>query len=296
MRQPRTRSRNDRNVDLVLDEFLSRLVGLEALVDPARYVDFLRGCIEPMSADLEVVRDETAHERDPSTLRFAMLLDVLAADLPPLPLGLSGTVAAYADGLFARRDPLMLDNWASDVGHHAWISSSLPRKARVLSSIIRFCRSRSGLELGTGYGIGSAFLLGSLAANAEDARLTTVEKWQPVHALASEQLRASFGDNIDARLGSVTMIVQQLVDEARRFEFVFHDAMHSGEVFLADFRALLPLLEPGAVVVFDDINRSDARFTAPGLSCHEAWLELTTLREVRVAVEVDSSVGVLLLA
>jgi predicted O-methyltransferase YrrM len=97
----------------------------------------------------------------------------------------------------------------------------------------------------------------------------------------------------DEMLGTVA-------EMGRAFDLMFHDADHSGDSYVGDFGRVLPVLKPGAVVVFDDIRwQRDASArplgSSPQMDCHAGWLRVTEHPRVRRAVEVDRSIGIVLL-
>jgi len=67
------------------------------------------------------------------------------------------------------------------------------------------------------------------------------------------------------------------VQKAGRLDAVFIDGHHDGAATLRYFETILPVLAPGAVVVFDDIGWS--------MEMHEAWKILQAHRSVCCSID-----------
>jgi hypothetical protein len=57
------------------------------------------------------------------------------------------------------------------------------------------------------------------------------------------------------------LVLPELVKKGRHFDFVFVDGDHKLHSVFTDFRSIDLLLEPGGIVVFDDVNLGAVKFT-----------------------------------
>ena len=284
-------TRAERNVDIALAALTHDEV--PKVFDAVAYVDFLRGCIEPMSCRVATLRANGALD-GPHGLRFQTLLDSIRTKLPPVPVDLATEIARAADALRSMTVPVDLERWSGDVGLHFALASSLGRKGRLLSSIVRFCRPSSCLELGTAYGMSARFILGT-QPQARTLHLTTIEGDPQTHALVSSQLRARYATAVDCRLGWTRDVLPEVAKSISPIDFVFHDAGHTLEDYVRDFSLMVDSLAPGAVVLIDDIRWEDARFYEGPTNTYRGWQAVAEHPRIRAAVEIDGSMGIVLL-
>ena len=177
-------TRPQRNVNIALAALVQN--DLSDVFDATAYIQLLRECIEPMSCRVVTLRADS-HVSDPVGLRFQTLLDCIRGNLPPIPTAQALEIAHAADALRSVTTLVDFERWSGDVGLHFAISSSRGRDGRLLSSIVRFCRPKVCLELGTAYGLSVRFILGT-QTQVGTPNLTTIEGHQPTYALVSRQL------------------------------------------------------------------------------------------------------------
>lgn len=286
--------RDGRNVDLCLAAALEEPGVLTKIRYPGAYVEFLRTCIEPMVCSVQDVRNETG-ENDTGSKRFSTLVDVLKSDVPPIAFATAQSIALVADRYRTLSDSVEYGEWAGDLGLLFSISSSFGKKGRILSSIVRFARSERCLELGTAYGMSALFLLSALKAQGGTGHLATLEGLEPQFSLAGATLKDQHGDMVSCHLGMTQEVLPELARSLGRVDFLFHDAGHSRDDYVRDFRAVIDVLSPGGVVLIDDIRWEDPRFSAGPADAYRGWREIVGHARVRRAVEIDHSLGLLLL-
>ncbi len=286
--------RDRRNVDIFLSAALRGSEALSEIRDPAAYVNFLRSCIEHFACSVREVKAKPRVSDGPAK-RFATLVDILGSSVPPIDFSAAQEIALIADRNGGLLQPLESERWAGDVGLHFWFSSSLGRKGRILSSIIRIARSERCLELGTGYGMSALFILETLRANGGSGHLTTLEGAELQFSIASATLKSHYGDMVSCHLGMTPDTLPELGKSLGEIDFLFHDAGHSREDYVRDFEALRGILVPGAVVLFDDILWEDPRFPTGRGRTYEGWREIVRDSRVQRALEIDGSLGLLLL-
>jgi predicted O-methyltransferase YrrM len=284
--------RDNSNLDIVLPWALAKAG--DTVRYPVAYVEFLRSCLERKSLTITTIKKKPDNANEDSIRRFASLLDALPL-LPPIEFSISEGLARAANAYLADSSPLESGNWSGDVRAHFEMSSSFGYKGRILAAIIRYMRCRRCLELGTAYGMSAMFMLEALVVQSPDTRLITVEGMEKLHRIASELLKSRYAERVECEYGWTSVVLPPLAKTHAPVDFLFHDAGHSRKDYVEDFRAALPLLAPGAVVLFDDINWNDPRFAKNNPQCHKGWLEVAGHARVAWAVEIDGAMGLALL-
>jgi predicted O-methyltransferase YrrM len=123
----------------------------------------------------------------------------------------------------------------------------------LLMRLVRELRPQSCLELGTAFGISTAYQAAALELNGRGA-LTTMEG-SPEWAGLAERTLASLGlVDVDTRIGPIGETLPRELDRSGPFDFVYIDAEHQADATLDHFRVMLPGLSDGAVVVLDDVD------------------------------------------
>lgn len=288
------RTRDRKNLEPFLAWALQRVDAPGGLLFPAAYIELLRESTEQMAPVVREIKADREPGRDQPGRRFSTLLEALA-HLPPVAFPVVERVGLLADSYRGNLEPYDDGHWSGDVRHHFELSSSNGLKGRILTAAARLMRSRNALELGTAYGISAVFLLEAMQANGPETKLTTVEGGRLQHGLSKAHLEARYGDRVDCVLGMTTDVLPQVVAGSGPIDLVFHDAGHSYDAYVNDFRAMLSGLAPGAVLLVDDIDWSDPRFHADDPRCHEGWMEIVGHPRVRRATEVNGVLGIALL-
>jgi predicted O-methyltransferase YrrM len=286
--------REDRNVDICLAGALEEPGALTRIRYPAAYVDFLRTCIDYMTCSVEDVRTD-GPDNDSMSKRWTTLLDVLRSDVPPISFATAQSIALVADRYRGLSDPVEYGQWAGDTGLLFSISSSFGKKGRILSSIVRLTRRERCLELGTAFGMSALFILSTLKAQGGIGHVTTLEGLEPQFSLAAAMLKDQYGDMVSCHLGMTDQVLPELAKSMGSIDFLFHDAGHSREDYVRDFDAVIDVLSHEGIVLVDDIRWEDARFSSQPAETYRGWREVVAHPRVRRAVEINGSLGLLLL-
>jgi predicted O-methyltransferase YrrM len=266
--------------------------GIADLHDPVAYVEFLRACWQRDAVD--VAGQPTAAAGDDAGRRFAALLAHLSDGMAAIPVGDAVVIARVSDSLLGDRTPFDRPGQVIDVGVHAGVSSSSAHSGRILTSVVRFMRSRSCLEIGTAYGLSALFLAAAQARGHEAGTVSTIECSEPQATLAFELLKARHPDTVRTFRGRSTEVLAEVCADGAVFDFLFHDGEHSGAAYVADFNAYEPHLAAGSVVLFDDITWEDP--AAPGSAeTFAGWTRITKHPRVAQSVVLDNWFGLLLL-
>lgn len=284
--------RDRRNVEIVLSASLRDARDIQ---DPVAYVEFLRGCIEHTTFSIRSLKESA--DSTPQFVRFSTLLQILQSGAPPIPFRQAQEIGLAADRLSNLAEPL--ENvgwkWAGDVGLAFRVASSFARKGRLLSTVLRLCRANRCLELGTAYGMSALFILNALEVNGGQGHLNTVEGWEPQFSIASGILQKQFGGKVSCHFGRTEKILQSLLPSLGGVDFLFHDAGHSREDYTRDFDSVLPALTQGSIVLFDDIRWDDPRFRTAPPETYRGWCEVVAHSRVKQAVEIDGTLGLILI-
>ena len=130
-----------------------------------------------------------------------------------------------------------------------------PQTGQFLNILVRGLQAPTVLELGTSFGYSGIWL--AEAARAVGGRVVTME----VHGYKSDHARemaeeAGLADTIEFRVGDA---VAMIADLEGGVDFVLVDLWK--DLYLPCLRAFAPKLNPGAIVVADNINpgREDVR-------------------------------------
>jgi predicted O-methyltransferase YrrM len=128
-----------------------------------------------------------------------------------------------------------------DPGHGRG-SASLPDTGRFLAVLAAGCHGGRIAELGTGVGIGTAWMCSAMPA---DCTLVTAEI-DPVRAAAAADVLSA-----DARVQVLVGDAGTVLAPFRSFDLIFSDG---GMREAAAFRALVGWLRPGGRIVMDDVT------------------------------------------
>lgn len=135
------------------------------------------------------------------------------------------------------------------------VSMSIPPlECRLLMRLVRTLRPRSCVELGTGFGISSAYQGAALEMNGGGTLVTldAAAAWAGIARQGFSGL--GLDDNIELRLGSIDEMLGEVLEAAAPIDYALLDADHTERATLRHFEALLPHLPEGAIVVLDDIG------------------------------------------
>jgi predicted O-methyltransferase YrrM len=155
-----------------------------------------------------------------------------------------------------------------------WMSLP-PIWAIFLARLVRELAPRSSLELGTGFGISTAFQAAALELNGSGTLLSL--DIEGMTTLAQPGLdRLGLERRAELVPGMIEDTLSTAVERAAPIDYALLDADHTEHGTLTAFDAVLPRLSAGAVVVVDDIN-----WTA---GMRRAWQRIRHRERVSTAV------------
>lgn len=161
-----------------------------------------------------------------------------------------------------------LDRERTPVGVSAAMLSLPPGWGVLLMKLARHRAPRASLELGTGFGISTAYLAAGLRL-AGGGELVTLEGSEVLAARARETLDELGLGDVRRVVGPIAETLPAEADRLAPYELAFIDAEHQTEATLDHFRALAPGLASGAVVVLDDVNWAPMRVAHDRIAADE---------------------------
>lgn len=142
--------------------------------------------------------------------------------------------------------------------------------SRFIYSLIRELKPSSSLELGTCTGITSMYI--AAAKKNSGGRLITIEGDITLSSLARLSFQKLGFDNIDLITGNFDDVLPEILHNGNKFDFVFVDGNHREEPTVRYFEMISPYMNPGGVILFDDISWSK--------EMRSAWSRITASERV----------------
>lgn len=132
-------------------------------------------------------------------------------------------------------------------------SSLKPKKyAQLLSRIVHHYQTEQILELGTSFGITTAYL----ASGNPSSKVYTCEGAPSIAAIARENFAALSLNNIELTEGDFAQTLPPLLNRLPEINLAFIDGNHRLEPTLDYFNRLLSHIHPAGILIFDDIHWS----------------------------------------
>lgn len=239
--------------------------------------DFHRSCAESLALPSQIVK---------GTHPTLHALSERLAHLPAFSAMYSGEVLHLArsyDRVTDRLDWPAMGN--PTVPDHLRLSSSTGRKGRILQAVVNVFQPAALLEIGTAYGLGTAFLLES----DHRLRVRTVETWSPMKELSKPRLEQQYENRVQCFHRPVE---DWLPGSADQFDGCFHDGNHSGATYVKDFATIEPHIKSGGFFLLDDLHWNEAE----GHGCYDGWQAIVSHPRVTAAIEIDTHLGLAVLA
>ena len=153
-------------------------------------------------------------------------------------------------------------------------SSLKPKKfAQLLHRMVAYYKPETIVELGTSFGITSAYL----AKGNEQAAFYTLEGATEIANIAQQNFTQLQVKNIQLIQGDFAKTMPGLFSSLHKIDFAFVDGNHRKEPTLKYFEALLKLSHANTIMVFDDIHWSE--------EMEAAWENIKQHDAVRLTVD-----------
>lgn len=144
-----------------------------------------------------------------------------------------------------------------------------------LFRLIRNFKPLNCLELGTGFGISTAYQAAALDINGV-GKITSIEGAESLASLAELHLKTLNLHNFSIILGKFSDKLPKLLKN-NFFDFVFIDGHHTEKATVEYFKQIRPYLTKEAIIIFDDI------FWSRGMK--KAWK--TILEDDDITISID---------
>lgn len=256
----------------------------EELNDPSLFCQVCRDLFTP--TQYKVGRIKWPDQKMP---RFERFVETLESGVPGFPESDARKILTVLNQYNGNHDYIEAQD--ADVAWHFRISSSFSSKGKLLFNAIQSFQPEKVVELGSGYGMSAMFMLLAMKGRG---KLWTLERDDPQYSLSKELLTRQF-NNVSCVKGTTQESLPGIVKESGPVDFAFHDAGHGKRNYLNDFAMLT--LNPGSVVIFDDLHWNDPRFVQSDPKCYKGWRKIVGSDCVRAAVEleVDHGIGIALI-
>ncbi len=154
-------------------------------------------------------------------------------------------------------------------------ASSLKQKkySRLLQRIVQYYDKKTALELGTSFGITTAYI--AFASNAPT--VTTIEGSKNIADIAQQNFDNLGLKNINLITGNFEKKLPTFLEKIDTLDFVFVDGNHKKEPTLNYFKQLLDKINNDSILVFDDIHWSK--------EMEAAWFEIKNYETVTLSID-----------
>jgi predicted O-methyltransferase YrrM len=133
------------------------------------------------------------------------------------------------------------------------------KKGQLLCQIVNYLKFNTILELGTSFGISTAYL----AANSKNRRCISLEGCEATARIARRTLLELNLPTVEIITGDIDKTLSMTLAKLSGIDFVYIDANHTFDATMCYFEHICPKLNENAVVVLDDIYWS--------LEMKQAW-------------------------
>jgi predicted O-methyltransferase YrrM len=157
-----------------------------------------------------------------------------------------------------------------------WMSTP-PPWGRFLTRLVRLLGPHNALELGTGFGLSTAYQLAALELNGR-GRITSFDLDDMIAIAGPGLERLGLDSRAELVGGQIEATLPARLPDIGELDFALVDHDHTAAGTLGAFDELLPKLAAGAAVVFDDIAWTG--------EMRSAWREIAERPEVAGAVGV----------
>ncbi len=153
-------------------------------------------------------------------------------------------------------------------------SSLKPKKyAQLLYRMIQYYKPETVVELGTSFGITTAYLASANAAS----KVFTCEGSGAIASIAKQNFAALQLNNVQLTEGDFEQTLSPLLSKLKTVNFAFADGNHRKEPTLNYFNQLLNHSIPATILVFDDIHWS--------AEMEEAWTAIKEHPAVTLTID-----------
>ncbi len=154
-------------------------------------------------------------------------------------------------------------------------ASSLKSKkfSQLLFRIVNYYQPKTILELGTSFGITTAYL----ASGNTNAKIITCEGAKNIAVIAQQTFTALQLKNINLNEGDFSVTLPQILSQLQTVDLAFIDGNHRKQPTLEYLTKLLKFSSLNSILIFDDIHWSD--------EMEAAWAEIQQHPQVTLTID-----------
>jgi predicted O-methyltransferase YrrM len=153
-------------------------------------------------------------------------------------------------------------------------SSTKKKYGKLIARMVEYFKPSCIIELGTSLGVGTCYLALNMLP---ESRLYTIEGSESLHFFGIKNCDIFQQDNIIPVLGNFNEILPDLLNEVNSVDLVYLDGNHKKLPTIRYFEELLPKLNSGSVLIFDDIHWSQ--------EMEEAWNFIKSHDSVKLSLD-----------
>ena len=151
-------------------------------------------------------------------------------------------------------------------------NAAIPRKqGEFISRLIDFYELKSGLELGTSLGMGTAYM----ALTNSNFQVKTIEGCPETALIASENFQALKLKNVELEVGAFDTVLDK--DNAHIYDLIYIDGNHQYQPTVDYFEFALAHTHDTSFIIFDDIHWSK--------EMEEAWKKIMASPKINVSMD-----------
>ncbi|MEQ8908101.1 MAG: class I SAM-dependent methyltransferase [Vicingaceae bacterium] len=152
-------------------------------------------------------------------------------------------------------------------------SAKSPKHAQLLFRLAYHFKPKTILELGTSFGISTAYL----AKACPESKIISIEGSHEIAKVAEVNLEKLNVHNVKQIIGNFDSELTAAAQELKQLDFVFFDGNHRKTPTLSYFKECLELANEGSIFVFDDIHWST--------EMESAWKAIKAHPKVRQSID-----------
>jgi predicted O-methyltransferase YrrM len=124
---------------------------------------------------------------------------------------------------------------------------------QMLYKVARFCKSREILELGTSFGLTTAYL----ASSSPEIHCISLEGCEKISTVANRNFEKLQLKNIQIVVGNIDLTLPRVLNDCSKLDLIFIDANHRMPAIYNYFEQCLTKINNESVIIIDDIYWSD---------------------------------------
>jgi predicted O-methyltransferase YrrM len=152
-------------------------------------------------------------------------------------------------------------------------SSQKSKHGEIIFKLVKTIEAKTILELGTSFGIGTAYL----AMPSKKSKIISLEGAAEIAKIAILNHQKLNIENVDIRVGEFDKTLKQALNYLKKVDVVYFDGNHQKEATLNYFKECLAFSKEDSVFIFDDI------YWSKGMA--EAWKEICKHPAVSVSID-----------